>query len=169
MKMGLLLPLALFGAWQAAVQLGQVAERQLNYRAAEAEARRRGKPLLVVGGPLGSNPLRRLLPLPAHPCGNTCFDLDPAACRHCRRSVQGDVRDLSMFRDRQFGVAFVSHVLEHMPTIEGLNRAVVELARVADVVYVVGPRKASLIAWLIPSHHLWVRVEDGLVIAEQRR
>ncbi len=155
-------------AWQAVVHLGQVAERKVNYRAAVAEAIARRKPLLVVGGPLGANPLRRLLPMPAHGCGDVCFDIDPHACQGCASGVQGDVRDLSRFKDGEFGAAYASHVLEHLPTVEDARRAVAELRRVADVVFIVSPRKSSFVAWLIPGHHLWVTVEEGEVFAEQR-
>lgn len=46
-------------------------ERDAAYGFAVGEARRRGKPLLVVGGPLGTNLGRRLLGLAAHGPGDT--------------------------------------------------------------------------------------------------
>ncbi len=155
-------------AWQTAVHLGQVAERRINYEAALEAARTRGKPLLVVGGPLGANPLRRFFPLPAHGCGDVCVDIEAGACAHCPLFIEADVRDLSIFPDGKFGAAFCSHVLEHLPTIEDARKAAAELQRVADEVYIVCPRKSSLLAWLIPDHHLWVSVENGEISAEQR-
>jgi hypothetical protein len=150
-----------FGLWQGSVMLSQAIERQTKYQRAREIADRSGKPLLVVGGPWGANPLH--LP-PSYSCGDYCLDIDPKACEGCPHKVVVDVREIP-FPTRFFGAAFVSHVLEHLPTVDDAVRAVEELYRVADKVLVAYPRKASILAWLIPSHFLWIsQSEQGILI-----
>lgn len=70
--------------------------------------------------------------------------------------VQGDIQDMHMFSDKQFGAAYCSHALEHM---DDVHKALSELYRVADEVYVVLPR------WWSPSNymndkHKWIFISD---------
>ena len=157
--MNLWLPLIGFGVWQAVVGLNQVSDRNQKYAAARAYADSVGKPMLMVGGPYGSNPLRGLFNMKAHGCGDVCLDIDPRACTGCE-TVVADVRDIP-FPDRYFASAFISHVIEHLPTVEDAGLAVNELMRVADRVWVAYPGKQSVIAHLIPDHYLWVTEKDG--------
>ena len=156
-----------FTAWQGLVMLEQTSERREKYDLARARADQVGKPLLVVGGPYGDNPFRCLLDLRAHGHGDVCLDIEARACEGAPTAVVADVRDIP-FPAGHFGACLVSHVLEHMPTIADCEQAVRELSRVADVVYVAGPRKTSLLAHIIPDHHLWVEEEDGVLYAEER-
>lgn len=160
--------LAGLGLWQASVMLEQEFDRRRKYRAASEYARSRGKPLLVVGGPLGSSPFRHLLALPAHGHGDVCLDLDPAACGGDGAVYsQSDVRNIP-FPDGFFGSALVSHVMEHLPTVADCGRALDELLRVADRVYVAYPARQSLLAWIIPDHHLWVWQDNDVLIIQER-
>jgi SAM-dependent methyltransferase len=157
MKPVYLLALSLLG-WQAKVGLTQVRERNDKYALAWHIAREAGKPMLVVGGPYGSPIAGGLFNLKAHGCGDVCLDIDPRACQGCQ-TVVADVRDIP-FSDRYFGSALASHVIEHLPAIDDAVQAINELYRVADEVFIASPRKDSIIAWLVPSHHLWIRQDD---------
>jgi hypothetical protein len=46
-------------------------DRILKYNAARRAADERGKPLLVVGGPWGESPVRKVTGIRGHPCGDT--------------------------------------------------------------------------------------------------
>lgn len=151
-------------AWQGLVFASMEVERSRKYREAETYSQATGKPLLVVGGPFGSTLLRKLFQFRAHGCGDLCLDLDASACQNCP-TVEGDVRDIP-FPDEYFGAAFVSHVLEHLPTVDDALQAVQELYRVADEVWIVSPPKSCLYAWVMASHHLWIRQEEDRVLIE---
>ena len=154
--------------WQALVLYGEGKERWRAYESARAYADGVGKPLLVVGGRWGANPLRRLLRIPAHGCGDICLDTEEHACTGCPAFIAADIRDIPL-PDKYAGAALASHVLEHLPTIEDAQKAIAELHRVADAVYIVSPFKQDILAWLIPEHHLWVEQRpDGSVFLEQR-
>ncbi|HUV51599.1 MAG TPA: methyltransferase domain-containing protein [Dehalococcoidia bacterium] len=145
-------------SWQAKVGFSQVKERNDKYALAWHIAREAGKPMLVVGGPYGTNPLRGLFNMKAHGCGDVCLDIEPRACTGCE-SVVADVRDIP-FPDGFFKTALASHVIEHLPAIDDAVQAINELYRVADEVFIASPSKQSILAWLIPSHHLWVRQDN---------
>jgi hypothetical protein len=63
--------------------------------------------------------------------------------------VLGNIEDLSMFYDKQFGAVFASHILEH---VNDLEKAQSELARVADYQFIMTPPAVALGAWLTPEH-----------------
>jgi len=141
----------------------EVNERSTLYSQARAYADRRRKPLLVVG-----TPRARLSPTrPAYPCGDVTLDLDPIVTTQCPEGgVVGDVREIP-YPDKCFGAAFVSHVLEHLATIEDFALAWSELNRVADTVYVAYPEPQGVIAQLYPGHHLLMyQVEEGWHVTE---
>lgn len=147
------------GLWEVGVAKASQAERERKYAAAEEAARSRGKPLLVVGGPLGSSPLRWMfLPMRAHGCGDVCLDLSAESCRGCPTTI-ADVRSIP-YEDGYFGAALASHVLEHLPTVDDAVKAVEELYRVADEVFVASPSKLSIAVWFHPGHHLWVKQDE---------
>lgn len=153
---------------QVFVILGQAAERAEKYQLARQTADALGKPLLVVGGPWGDNPFRKLAGISYHGHGDVCVDLAPYACEGASRFVQADIRDLP-FANREFGSCFNSHILEHLPSAEDCAQAWRELHRVADTVFTCLPGKASIVAWLVPDHYLWVReVSPGVLLVEER-
>ncbi|MBA7691662.1 hypothetical protein ES703_100213 [subsurface metagenome] len=61
------------------------------------------------------------------------------------------------FSDKQFGVAFLSHVLEHL---DNWQFALDEALRVADYVVVVLPHPAYFSGWLSPEHKQHFSVDD---------
>ena len=163
----LILPLFIFGINEIAAMSSQQEERNQKYELARAYAKHLDKPLLVVGGPYGNIGFRHAFGLPAHPCGDVCCDLAPSACEDCPRYVQADVRNIP-YPDKYFGAAFVSHVLEHLPTAENCIAAVNELNRVADIVLVAYPTPSSMIACLIPDHYLWLHQEGNTLYIKER-
>ena len=78
------------------------------------------------------------------------------------------MRDLP-FADRQFGAAYVSHVLDGMPSIEDAMSALSALYRVADHVITVSIVKVDLWAWVNRAQlPLWVSEHDGCYIIEEK-
>jgi len=150
---------------QAAVHCEIESEKRKKYQEARDYAHSVGKPLLVVGGPMGFG--RKWGP-PSHGCGDVCLDVNIEACRSCPKAVQGDVRDMSMFPDKVFGASFCSHLLEHLPSVADVEQALFELERVSDAIFLVLPTKLSLLAWFHPDHHLWVTEESGIIKIKQR-
>jgi len=96
-----------------------------------------GKPLLNVGSS-------------CYCVGDINLDIINSGC--CPNFVQGTIEDLSMFTDKQFGAVFASHVLEHT---EDPDKALAEMNRVADNVFLVLPSWFNPFAWLTPEHK-WV-------------
>lgn len=145
--------------WEAAIWLADLRRRREAYAEARIFSDQVSKPLLVVGAPLFGF---------SHPCGDVTIDLNPQRLRFCPTGGQvADVRAIP-YPDKYFGAAHCSHVLEHLHTVEDAERALSELNRVADKVWVVSPSKLSLIAWIYAQHHLWVTEKDGHFIIEQR-
>lgn len=153
---------------QALVVGREFLERRQKSALAREVADYLGKPLLVVGGPYGTNPIRHLFQFAAHPAGDVCVDLDPFACTGAPEYVQSDIRDLP-FEDGEFGAAFSSHVLEHTPSAYDCALAWWELHRVADAVFVCVPTRADLIAHLPRDHYLWVQELPGGSLRVQER
>lgn len=145
-------------AYECGQQLREQNERKTIFLKAQAHADSLNMPLLVVGTPKFSF---------NHPCGDVTIDIAPPLGDLCA-TMKADVRDIP-FPDNHFGAAFVSHVIEHLATIEDALQAISELERVADKVFIVSPSKYSLLAWTHPDHRLWVKVEGGKYIIEKRR
>jgi SAM-dependent methyltransferase len=93
------------------------------------------KPLLVVGTPHGM-----------YGCGDVVLDLDNNG--ECQNTVVGSVENIP-FPDKHFGAVFASHVLEH---VCDPHKALSELHRVSDNVFVAWPRPWRIIAWANPGH-----------------
>ena len=127
--------------------LGKV-DRREKYDAALHAARLRGKPLLVVGEPDGEYPC---------PPGPSDVLVDLRERSVCRNYVRANVEDLSRFRTKQFGATLCSHVLEH---VCDPRRAISELARVSDEVFVSYPKGYRLVTYLIPGH-TWLITEPS--------
>lgn len=122
-------------AWEIGWYAIQCVERRCEYRTAKAAAEQRGKPLLVVGNPHGQ-----------YGCGDVVLDLEPST--ECPNHVTESVESMP-FEDKQFGAAFVSHVLCHTCRPE---QALAECARVADEVFVTYPWWWRLRTLLTPGH-----------------
>jgi SAM-dependent methyltransferase len=127
---------------------------------AREEADRRGKPLLNVGAGTRTSSLRALL-LGPQTCGDVNIDIaaDPSSECSSETVCFGDAHKLD-FPDKHFGVAFCSHVLEHL---DRPDIAAKELHRVADVVIVIVPRWWCPHTWLHPGHK-WLITENFRLI-----
>ncbi|MFC2058291.1 methyltransferase domain-containing protein [Chloroflexota bacterium] len=110
----------------------------LVFREAKRAARAAGKPLLNAG------------------CKLTYTEKSDVNCdivhRAVPRFVRGDIQNLEMFSDKQFGAVYASHVLEH---VENPEIALKELDRVADNTFVITPLPIWPWSWLHP-HHRWI-------------
>ena len=143
-------------------------ERRVKYATASATAEALGKPLLVAGGPWGSRITGGIFGMKAHGCGDVCLDMDSRSCGLCNFQ-EGDIRDMP-FQDKEFGAAFCSHVLEHMPTGEDCAHAWWELNRVADTVFVCLPGKDTITGWITKGHYLWVsHLGSGVLKVQERK
>jgi hypothetical protein len=155
------------GLWQLVVWLIESRAKSRQYEAACACAEAKGKPLLVAGGPWGVTRTRRRLNKPAHGNGDVCLDIDRRALGEHPCGVVANVTHIP-FTDKCFGAVFASHLLEHLPNVEAASRALEELNRVADEVYLVYPSRQSLAGWAIPDHHLWVWQKNSTTYLRQR-
>ncbi|MDP3910427.1 MAG: class I SAM-dependent methyltransferase [Gemmatimonadales bacterium] len=121
-------------------------------REARAAADARGKPLLNVGAGTPGSSLRTFV---AGPTLWGDVNLDVAAPRGTPgpdRVTWGDIHALP-FGDAAFGAAIASHVLEH---VADPARAMAELHRVADQVFVIVPRWWAPHTWLHPGHRWFI-------------
>jgi len=155
------------GGWQLVVWLGEIRDKNKKYKAASAYALERNKPLLVAGGPWGNKRIRHWLKMPAHNNGDVCLDIDRHAISSHPKGVIADVTHIP-FLDKSFGAVFTSHLLEHMPTIDDAKKALAELNRVAEAVFIAYPSKQSIAGWVIPDHHLWVWQKGNTTYLKQR-
>lgn len=136
-------------AWQLSVGLYQNQSRQRKYDEARSEADRRGKPLLVVGGPYGDGIFRRTFRLKCHGLGDVCTDIDPESCEGAPRIVTANILDLP-FADKEFGAVFVGHVFRHLHGGEK-DIAWEEVSRVADSVYYSDQSRFWLLGYILPG------------------
>lgn len=113
-------------------------KKELVRREAVEYSRRRNKPLLNVGAKLRK-------------WGDVNCDINPVSgVDFC------DVHDLSQYGDKEFGAVLASHVLEH---ITDPDKALRELNRVADKVFILTPHPLNPMAWLYPPHK-WVFINS---------
>ncbi len=156
------------GGWQLALLISELRTSNKKYKAATAAAVAAGKPLLVVGGPWGISRRRRwFLRVPAHGHGDVCLDIDPRAFDGYSCGIIADVRHIPL-ADKSFGAVFVGHVLEHLPTVADALKALTELNRVAEAVFIAYPSRQYIVAQLIPDHHLWIWQKGNMTYLKQR-
>ena len=153
--------------WQLAVWSGEISQKNKRYKAAVSCSRKLDKPLLVAGGPWSNRGIRRKLNMPAHGGGDVCLDIECRAFKGHPRGLIADVTQIPFF-DKAFGAVFASHLLEHLPSISSANRALDELNRVAEAVFLVCPSRQSVGAWLHRGHHLWVWQKGNTIYIKQR-
>ncbi|GEM_PF-6573201 len=120
--------------WVALGLLLQSVERHKNQAAALAWRSVSRKPILSVGA-------RRDL------FGDVRCDLNPAG-----PDVQRCDAQALPYRNKQFSVAYLSHVLEH---VDDPRLAYREAQRVADTVIAATPSPLFPMAWIMPGHK-WI-------------
>lgn len=111
-------------------------ERENVFKQAKAKADELGKPLLNAGCEYYWTAIY-----------GSDVNLDNVP-RDVPRFVLGSIEAIP-YPDKYFGVAFCSHVLEH---VDDYEKALAELHRVADFVYVITPLPISGMNWLHPGH-----------------
>lgn len=138
--MGLLTKIGLGAlAWEIGWHCWSLRERNRKYFDALHTARKTNKPFLVVGKPCGPTGCY-------YGCGDVTLDL--RASIECPGYVQGSVEAIP-FPDKHFSAVFCSHVLEHTCNPQ---KALSELHRVADKVFISYPRWWQFYSWYLPGH-----------------
>lgn len=158
----------------------QQKERIGKFKLARETADKIGKPLLVIGAPIDRPsadflpkqiiryiPLLNNFAMPQYPCGDITLDIDPIVKDQCPNAIVADVKNIPL-PDKSCGAVFLSHVLEHLSTIEDFKKALSELHRVADYVFIAYPRKGGIIATCVPDHHLWMWEKPNGWLIEER-
>ena len=163
-------------AWETAAWLQRMHRRKVFFEAAERIARQRGKPLLIVGKPMGwdkdkpSGFMRHGCGCPEK--GDTVIDIVASAPECAANFVQADASDLSRWPDGHFGSAFVSCTLEHIDDIAGAWR---ELHRVTrgpggSAVFVNYPQHMCLFAFTCGAHKWLIKeAAGGRLVARRLR
>jgi hypothetical protein len=59
-------------------------------------------------------------------------------------------------------------MLEHLPTVQQAKKALDELDRVSDAVFITYPSRQSIPGWLIRGHHIWVWQKNKKTYLQQR-
>jgi len=112
---------------------------------AEAEARTLAKesqkPIINIGAK-------------QNPFGDVRCDINP----ECGTTFC-DAHDMSQYRDKEFSVAMLSHVVEHL---DDPDRAIAEAQRIADNVIILVPSPIFPQSWLMPQHK-WLIFPDRKV------
>ena len=113
----------------------EAGKRRAEQLARELKRQSGGKPILSIGAK-------------RNPFGDTRCDINP-----CADDVEPcDAHCLSQYADKQFSVAYLSHIIEHL---DDPDKAMLEAQRVADNVIALTPPPYSLLAWICPDHK-WI-------------
>ena len=153
--------IALFLLSQAIVVTVEYYLRWRSFRRAAVFARAQGKPLLVIGRP-GS-------PVRIYGCGDTCIDADSRVLQDCPAGgLVGDIRDIP-FEDRHFGAVFCSHIVEFLPTVADAEKALAEMRRVADRMFLCHTLECNCLwRWFGGTTQLWVCSRQGCLRIRKR-
>ena len=146
-------------AHEVFIQVSEFNERKRYWEIARAYCDITGKKLLRVG-------IRRSSLEP--PNGDVTIDIDMKVL-DIPGGVHGDERVMP-FADKEFGVCFNEHTMEHLNTPEDVELAVNECLRVADVAMFLCPSPNSLWSNLFnPTHNLrlWFDNEHNRIIVRK--
>jgi len=146
--LGALLTLA--ALYETSIQVKENIERHDYFNSAREYSRSVNKPLLCVG-------MKTKFWQP--PDGDVVVDIDPAVLQ-IRNGIQADIRKMP-FSDKQFGACYVSHVLEHLDSMQDVDMAVRECVRVSDKVVFLCPSPYSLFGVFAPEHKLRIWFDSG--------
>jgi hypothetical protein len=153
--------LASFLFSQLVVVITEYYLRWKRFRQAHSFASRRGKPLLIIGRP-GS-------PLRLYGCGDVCIDIDPRVVNDCPEcGLVADIKKIP-FGDRYFGAVFCSHILEYLPSVAEAEKAVREMERVAERIFICHTLRWNLLwRYFSIAQVLWVSSTRGKITAKER-
>ena len=154
--------------WQLIIWMREIRHKNRQCRLALEYSKQLQKPLLVAGGPWGGRPWRRRLKIAAHAMGDVTIDISPTAVEGHPKGIVANVTNLP-FPDETFGAALASHLLEHLYDVNEAKRALSEMNRVAERVFIAYPSRQSIAAWIIPDHRLWVWQKGNDIFLKQRK
>ena len=151
--------LLVVSGYELSLQAREIAERHHYYNIARKYCDEVGKPLLRIG--IKRSPLEP-------PNGDYTLDIDPIVLS-LPGGVLGDERSMP-FANKQFGVSFNEHTLEHLHNIEDVKAAISECCRVADHAILLAPSPYSIIGLLHPDHKLrmWFKNNNKIVVSQIR-
>ena len=139
--------------YEGTIQVSETIERHHYWKLAREYCDKTGKQLLRIG-------IRRSPFEP--PNGDVTLDIDPIVLE-IKGGVLGDERRMP-FADKQFGVCFNEHTLEHLVQPEDVELAVNECVRVADIAILLAPSPYSLVAtFFCPTHNLRLWFEGNTI------
>jgi hypothetical protein len=133
-------------------------ERHTWYNYARQYCNAVNKPLLEVG-------MRRYSWQP--PDGDYVIDTDPAVL-DLPNGVQGTECEMP-FPDKMFGFVYNAHTLEHLNSVEDIEKAISECRRVADFTILLTPNPHSIVAnFFCPTHKfkLWMDQVNNKIIVK---
>lgn len=117
------------------------------------------KPLLRIG-------VRRSRLEP--PNGDVTLDIDPEVLS-IPGGVHGDERGMP-FSNKQFGVCFNEHTLEHLHTVDDVRRAIHECVRVAEVAVLLCPSPYSIWGtFLCNTHYLRLWFDGNQIVVSDNQ
>jgi hypothetical protein len=144
--------------YEGTIGATELHERFNNWNWARDYCDQVGKPLLRIG--MHRGPFEP-------PNGDYTLDVDPAI-EDIPGGVLGDERNMP-FCDKQFGVCFNEHTLEHLHDAQSVEMAVNECRRVADYAVLLCPSPYSIYATLFcPSHRLrlWFDNKNNRIVVK---
>ena len=133
-------------------QLSEASERHMYWKMAREYCDKVDKPLLRIG-------MRRSFTEP--PNGDITLDIDPDVL-NISGGVLGDERDMP-FGDKEFGVCFNEHTLEHLYNSRDVELATNECIRVADYAVLLAPGPNTIMGILHPDHKLRMWFTDKTI------
>jgi len=117
------------------------------FNQAKNKAQSLGKPLLNAG--CGATFIRGI--------EESDYNLD-IINRNVPNFILGDVEDLPIFFDKQFGAVFCANVLEH---VKDVQKAKTELTRISDYQFYYTPSPLQFLSWVHPNHRRVFTSTDG--------
>jgi len=131
------------------------------FRQAAAFARSLGKPLLVVGRP-GS-------PARIYGCGDVCLDADCRVGIDCPAGgIVADIREIP-FEKGYFGAVFCSHIVEFLPDVADARKAIAEMERVGDRLFLCYTLEPNLLwRWFGRTTRLWISPRKKSLMIKKR-
>jgi len=147
--------------YEGCITIKNIIERHTSYNQAREYCDQIGKPLLRIG-------MKQNFWEP--PNGDVTLDIDPIVL-NIEGGVLGDERQMP-FSDKEFGVAFNEHTLEHLYSAEDVEMAVNECVRVADKAILLAPSPYSITGNLFnPTHHLrlWFDQTNNRILVKENK
>ena len=131
------------GLYWGLTEISEIGERHHYWNIARRYCDSVGKPLLRIG--IRRNPLEP-------PNGDVTLDIDERVLA-IDGGVLGDIRDMP-FNNKEMGVCFSEHVIEHLYNSEDVEMAIKECVRVADYAVILAPGPYTVGGYFHPDHKM---------------